>query len=492
MDVAVIAYHSGDEYQNTYSIARLNYYSSMIPGFPTVIFDGVTNSVGGGGNMYPAYLAKYNSRISVPSSFTIEVEGTNSGMVDYEVDITVEKVSASIDNPVMHVVLTESHIPEYWGGLTEVNFVERLMAPSQNGTLLDFTGGNTQEITLGFTFDQSWVNEECELVVFLQNSQTREILQGIKRDIMDFGTTNMYDASILDVVLPQTVCNETMTTQVLIANYGLENLNTLDLSFYVNGNVSSTLAWTGDLAYLESELVTFPEISFTIEPSNDIEVIAENPNGQIDEFPSNNTYAITVNEAPNVPGPVTLIMLLGDNPEEITWEVTDSQGNILYEGGPYTGSPPTVIEQFDLIDPDCYSFVIYDAGGDGLTGGGTYKLFDGNNILFRQASDYGMQDHVQFGISLTGEEEFVAGNGIEVYPNPTDQNARVSFELLNSQTVEMQVFSSSGENIYTSGLKEFSAGKHTLEFDGEGLTSGIYYINLMIGESVEVRKLIIK
>ena len=490
MDVAVIAYHSGDEYQNSYSIARLNYYS--ISGIPTVKFDGILSVVGGGGNMYPNYLTKYNTRIAVPSSYTIEVEGTNSGMIDYELDITVEKVSSAIDNPVMQVVVTESHIPEYWGGLTEVNYVERVMVPNQNGTALDFAGGNTEEFTINFTLDPNWVNEECELVVFLQNNQTKEVLQGVKYDIMDFGTTNMYDASILDVIAPQTLCNENLTPSVFIANYGLENLTSLDLSIYVNGDLISTLPWTGDLAYLESEVVIFSEISITIEPSNSFEVIAENPNGQDDEYPSNNTYLLTINEAPNVSGPVSLIMLLGDNPEEITWEVTDSQGNILYEGGPYTGSPPTVIQQLNLVDPDCYSFIIYDESGDGLTGGGVYKLYDGNNEIFWQASNYGWQDHVQFGIGLTGEEEFIVGNGIEVFPNPTGQNAMVSFELLKSQTVDMEVFNSVGAMVYVADKKEYSAGKHTLKFDGEGLTSGIYYINLMIGERVEVQKLIIK
>ncbi len=492
MDVAIIAYHSGDEYQNSYSTARLSYYSSMIPGFPTVIFDGMITSVGGGTNLYPTYLAKYNSRISVPSSYTIEVEGTNSGMIDYELEITVEKIASAIDNPVMHVVVTESHIPEYWGGLTEVNFVERVMAPNQNGTVLDFTGGSTEEVTISFILDPNWVNEECELVVFLQDNQTKEVLQGVKYEIMDFGTTNVNDASILDVVAPQTICNENITPSVFIANYGLDNLTSLDLSIYVNGELASSIPWTGDLAYLESEVVVIPEINITIEPSNSLEVVAENPNGQDDEYPSNNTYLLTINEAPNVTGPVSLIMLLGDNPEEISWEVMDSQGNVLYYGDSYTGSPPTVIEQFDLVDPDCYSFIIYDEAGDGLTGGGVYKLYDGNNEIFWQASDYGWQDHVQFGISLTGEEEFVLSKGIEVFPNPTDQKAMVSFELLKSENVKIQVFNSTGSVVFTKAVKEYSAGKHNFKFNGEGLASGIYYLNLMIGESVEVQKLIIK
>ena len=38
----------------------------------------------------------------------------------------------------MHFVVTESEIPQNWQGMTEVNFVERLMVPNQLGTTLIF------------------------------------------------------------------------------------------------------------------------------------------------------------------------------------------------------------------------------------------------------------------------------------------------------------------------------------------------------------------
>lgn len=198
-------------------------------------------------------------------------------------------------------------------------------------------------------------------------------------------------------------------------------------------------------------------------------------------------------DAENVTSPVSLVLKLDDNPEETSWELLDSDGNVLYSGGSYTTPNLFMIETFTLNETDCYSFIIYDEGGDGLTGSGLYKLaYASPPIIFAQGTDFGFEDHVQFGIGLTGEEEFVVGKGMEIYPNPTDQKAMVSFELLKSQTVEMKVFNSVGGLVYASEVKAYSAGKHILEFDGERLTSGVYYINLMIGESVEVRKLIIR
>ncbi|MCD4664927.1 MAG: hypothetical protein K8R68_06610 [Bacteroidales bacterium] len=174
-NVAVMAYHNGDEYQNSYGNARFNYYG--VTGIPTVKFDGVLT----GGSGYANYLAKYNVRIAIPSSFTIDMDGSNSGMIDYEVELTIEKVAAaSTDNLVLQVVLTESHIPHNWGGLSEVNFVERTMIPNHLGTTLDFSSNDTINITLNFSKDADWVVENCELSVFIQNNSTKEIQQAIK------------------------------------------------------------------------------------------------------------------------------------------------------------------------------------------------------------------------------------------------------------------------------------------------------------------------
>lgn len=490
MDVAVIAYHSGDEYQNSYSTARLNYYA--VGGFPTVKFDGVLSQSGASGNMYPIYLSKYNSRISIPSSFTIDAEGTNSGLVDYELSITVEKVAtASTDNPILHVAVTESHIPDSWGGLLEVNYAERLMAPNASGTTLDFSTVNTENITINFSVNPDWVNENMELVIFLQNNSTKEVLQGIIRDLSDFETTNLNDAAVTNLITPKTVCNDVMVPEIILANYGLDNLTSVSFCVYVNDVATCTLPWTGNLAYLESEVVTFPEISFLIEPENVVKVEAENPNGQPDDYPSNNMYENTMDEAQNVVGPVTLIMLLGSNPEEITWEVKDSQGSVLYEGGPYTGSPPSVIQQFNLTDLDCYSFIIYDEGGDGLTGGGVFKLYDGNNSIFVQGNNYGFQDHVQFSIGMTSTNEMQLSQGFEVFPNPIEDKATISFVMDKPGEVYYQIYNSTGSLVKKLELRHFMTGSHTMTLLTEDLSKGMYIIEFHAGDKVLTKQIVI-
>ena len=490
-EVAVIEYHNGDDYTNSYGSSRQSYYG--ITGIPTAEFDGIVE-VGGGNHttsLYPTYLQKYNQRIAIPSSFTIDVEGSNSGLTDYEINITVTKVAAvSSTNLVLHFALTESEIQENWQGQSKLDFVERLMWPNQYGTALDFSSGDVNEITVSFTMQPSWVNEHCEVVAFIQDPATKEIFQGAKKEIMDFGSSNINDASILAAYCPQSACINTLAPKVQVANYGLDNLTSLDIVYNVNNGDEYTYEWTGNLASFENEMVQLPEFDFEMLAGNTFTVSASNPNGQEDEFPGNNTIITDFTEALEVSSPVVLALKLDDNPEETSWELLNSAGDILYSEGDYTTAGQFIIKTFDLPQTDCYSFMIYDEGGDGLLGSGMWKLaYDGTEI-FAQGKDYGMQDEAQFSISYTGIDE-INGTDLTIYPNPVSNVAYVSFDLEGSETINLNVFNSLGEVVYTINNENFTGGNHTLEINTSQFLNGIYYVKLNYGGKNYQEKIIV-
>jgi PKD repeat protein len=181
-DVAVIEYHSSnsDPFYNTYASYRHGYYG--VEGYPTAIFDGVLAVVGGNHtqSMYPSYLPRYNARKAINSSFTLDIEGQSTGL-DYDVTVTANKVAETTStNMVLHLVLTESHIPYQWQGQDSLQWVERLMIPNQYGTPLDFSEDSTNVVNLSFSLNGSWVADNCELVAFIQDLNTKEVLQGTK------------------------------------------------------------------------------------------------------------------------------------------------------------------------------------------------------------------------------------------------------------------------------------------------------------------------
>ncbi len=78
---------------------------------------------------------------------------------------------------------------------------------------------------------------------------------------------------------------------------------------------------------------------------------------------------------------------------------------------------------------------------------------------------------------------------LNVYPNPTNEVSTVSFNLPEATSVTMEVFNAMGSQVFSSGAETMNAGTQTLSFDGTKLPSGIYFVNLTIGEQVITKKI---
>jgi hypothetical protein len=183
--VAIIEYHNSAQgsnpYTNPYSTARKSFYGSS--GNPDAFFDGVQRVTGGypaPTSMYSNYLPKYNIRQAILSDFTIQKTISLDSVDHYTAHIVVNKVgNPTATNMKLMVVFTESHRLHNWGsGLTEVNHICRLIVPTAAGTVLDFSSSNTLSFDIPFTIDPTWVFNNMEMDVFVQNFANKEVLQG--------------------------------------------------------------------------------------------------------------------------------------------------------------------------------------------------------------------------------------------------------------------------------------------------------------------------
>jgi len=257
-DVAVIKNHNGDSFTNSYSNARNTYYG--ISGYPTAVFDGVEYVVGGSNtvSMYTTYLPIYESRTVKNSAYSVEIYGDNNGL-DYSLTIRVTKlanVPASYSNLVLHLALTESDIPFNWQGQTIVHNAQRLMAPNELGTALDFSSSNTVDINLNFTMNAAWVVDNCELVSFIQNLDGKEILQGTKVAIPDLSVLPVELTSFSAAAVDGNV-NLNWTTATEINNSGFEIERSFDSkTFFTVGFVKGFGTTTEPRSYSFSEKQT--------------------------------------------------------------------------------------------------------------------------------------------------------------------------------------------------------------------------------------------
>lgn len=203
-NIAVVEYHNNDPYANSEAGIRENYYN--VSWWPTTLYDANLISINDWAT-YSVHLSYYEDRNNLLSSFQVSVDGDLTGL---EVDgtITVEEVDEYVgSNLVLHIALTESNIPENWQGETELDYVERLMFPDGNGTPLDFSGGDIQDVNFNFNLDPTWVSDNCELIYFVQDNDTKEILQGDKITIPDFASLSIGDETFIDktIIYPNPV-----------------------------------------------------------------------------------------------------------------------------------------------------------------------------------------------------------------------------------------------------------------------------------------------
>ena len=491
-DVAVVEYHGGDDYENSYSLSRISYYG--ITGYPTAKFDGMLTVPGGSStqSMYSSYLPKYNQRKAILSSFTLAVEGANSGLELYDINVSIEKVAEYTgDNLVLHAVLTESHIEEFWQGQPELNFVERLMIPNQYGTILDFSQSNTLEIPLQFIKAADWNYEHCELVLFVQNKNSKEILQAKKVNILEFVTTNQYDAALINIsMLPDAICDGSLEPKITIKNTGIDQLTSVNIEYNVNNGENEIFSWAGNLAYLETETFTLPQIDFSVELSNILTVTTSNPNGNTDQYPANDTQTALIAEAEETPSEVKLFLRTDIHPEETTWEILDNNNELVYSGGPYSQSGQVIQEVFNLNSSECYKFNLYDAGGDGLKTPGMAILYYGTNTYIAQWMGFESYKSIQFKTeSGVGIEQMTDFESLNIFPNPFSETTEVDFNLSEQQNVSLCVFNIIGEIVYKTDEGKLEAGNHKLKIERENLISGVYFLKIAFSEKVVTRKI---
>lgn len=498
-DVAIIENHGpmgSDPFATTSSVARNTFYG--LTGYPTAWFDGGNAVVGGNhtSSMYSTYLSKYNQRIAVPSDFTMSMSGINSGL-DYTVVVNSELVGSYAGTGiVLHFVLTESEITYNWQGLNNLNFVSRLMVPDQNGTAMDFTTQNPINVQLNFSLDPSWIPENCELIAFLQDNSTRQILQGIKVNLEDLMPLTMNNAMCQAIsMVPVTNCSGEVAPIVTISNAGGNDLTSLDINYRVNNETVNTYNWTGNLAYGEMENVTLPAVIFSIMPDNNLLVYTTNPNGNPDEDPMNDTTSTDFMQAMQVVPDIYLFLKLDDNPGETTYDLKNSAGDIIYTGGPFSTPQAFVKDTFALSMSDCYTFTIHDQGGDGLTNGGYYALRQSNlSLIYEDDSFSGGEEMAQFSADVVGIDDNQAGlDNLSLFPNPVDDVMNLSFGLNNAKSsVEITVYSVLGDVVYHLDQQTFETGNHTVNIDLGGLQSGIYFMSFKSGYTVQTRKFTVK
>lgn len=479
--------------------ARVSYYN--VSGVPHALMDGTPQS----GSSYlgaPANVtqAKIDSRYAVPSPFSMQFQHRlNTAQDSIFTTMLIQCTQDVASNMVAHNVIIEKWIhfnsPPGSNGEKDFYNVMKKMLPGTSGTAMPAS------MVVGdyVIFEGAWklanVYNKAQLaaVGFVQNKVTKEVYQAANSSVNPLNLPYNLDAQVLEVmdVLPKTCINKVIPN-IRIRNNGNNMLQSITFKYQVNGGPISSYTWTGGLIPLEKEIVSLPMYEFTIGPENELIVYTTQPNAGTDQYPKNDTLHFTFTNAPVSTNQVKLVLRTDNAPQEITWEIKNSLGVSIANGGPYT-EPNKIIQQtITLPQPDCFRFTIHDAGGNGIccaNGNGVYEL-SSNGTIIKQGGQFGYSESGDFwyeAATSTGVEQSV--NNFTISPNPVTDEVRVTFNVSQGMPVTLNLFSAVGKLIRKVTVTETSSGSHETTVNCSDLQPGIYIMQLATGSGTYSKKM---
>jgi hypothetical protein len=80
--------------------------------------------------------------------------------------------------------------------------------------------------------------------------------------------------------------------------------------------------------------------------------------------------------------------------------------------------------------------------------------------------------------------------GLKVYPNPSQGQAQIDFNLLQASPVQLRLRDMQGRVLQTTVLGMLQAGEHRQELELSGFAAGMYFVELQTGKQTQFEKLI--
>lgn len=522
--VVQISYHtefpSGDPlYQDNVpdNDNRISYNSAVY--IPVAILDGqiindtypgFNNSLGGSPQGFSQTTFDYAK--GIPASFDIDLDYS---LTPDGINISATATcSQSIGGDLkFHIAVIEKKIqfPIAPGSNGETTFrnVMKKMLPDANGASMNnsYLPGNTFSTSVNWEFENIYDPNQIAVVAYIQNDNNHKVLQAAFSDSETFGPTHALDARVMSVTgLPESTCTAEITPSIVIRNNGSNMLTSLIIEYNINGS-TATQSWNGSLSFYETQTVSLGNIPFAEEDENILEVAISNPNGATDEVPENDSFSIAVNFAETTTLHSTLEVLTDNYPVETSWSIRNSNDEPIatyhYAGTAQGGGADanTTHSHSLVLNPyECYTFTLYDDGGDGMVsspvspGPFGYRILNGyGDIIIDKVLTtfpFGYDTSQLFRTdNITNIENKDISTNLLFYPNPSQNDLNISLGLAESGPVKIEIFNTLGQNIFQMDLGILPEGKTVKEIDISSLKTGIYLVSVSQNESKAFRKI---
>ncbi|MBI3510629.1 MAG: T9SS type A sorting domain-containing protein [Bacteroidetes bacterium] len=93
-------------------------------------------------------------------------------------------------------------------------------------------------------------------------------------------------------------------------------------------------------------------------------------------------------------------------------------------------------------------------------------------------------------ITPSGIMQNEISNNVQLYPNPTNENATLSFSLNQSQNVKISLYDLTGREIEVVENENMSEGEHLAAIKRNDLSAGVYFVKMQLGDVIETKKIL--
>lgn len=425
------------------------------------------------------------------ATITVEVYYTGNSTVD-ENYLTVAMLQDSIlgsqsggsqwnptqmiNGQYVHMHILRDCITPAWG---------EAISPTTQGTLITKTyeypipesigSPNGVEVKLEHIFFLAWVSERY------QGTPTRPILTACELEKTTITDQPIYPSVSGVTQVVKASCSMVKEFDMSLSNIGTETLTSLKYRVDA-GNSTQEFEWNGELASGDKTHVGFEmEIPYGTHTA-DLNIYEAN--GQ--EFAYSTSFTAVSDEWVELEEEgeeteIKIYIIQDQWGEQITWDIINSNGDVVAQGGPYqhlvgSGSTQANIETLTLPIDECYLFSIYDSDNNGICcnyGNGHYYIKDAHgNKFIEGAGDYGAMAQNMFSIKAwVGVDENMS-SAFNIYPNPA--NNKIFVEGENIGVVE--VYNSLGQKVAT------VEGSANTSVDVAKFDNGVYVVRVITND----------
>jgi len=475
--VAIIKYHmywpspGNDPYYHanpTENLARKNYYS--VSSVPHARIDGTIN----GGSSYSNWPSLIINQMSVPSQFTIDINGDLNSTTGGTLSIVV----TSDNNPiptgtlVLQTLVVENEL-NYTGtnGDPVHHQVMRKMYPDANGEVFTINPNETKTFNRNITWNSGWAIKNSQVVVFIQVVETKSALQAAMRraqislaaPILSYpqnNATNLPLNATLSWRRVLTQANRSIKQDVPASavTYHLQVAKDIDFNTIVFSD--STLT---DTVKMMSKLERSTWFYWRVKAKETWGTSDWSNTWKFKTIPLAPSLILLTEPADNATlntSSVTFSWLEGE-PEVTKYQFEIDTSPTMATAIVDSSIVDTFSVKTGFVDNQEYWWRVRAANAAGW---GEYSLIRKIKVVL---TDIVICESVPTQFKLYYN-----------YPNPFNPTTNIKFDIPNTQSISLKVFDWLGREVKTLFEGIINPGHHTIPFIADGLNSGIYLVEL--------------